>query len=134
MGNPVVWFEIHGQDPSRLHDFYRKVFGWAVDADNPMSYGFVQTGSEKGIQGAIATGQGTRGVVIFLEADDVQATLDRAVAAGAEVVVPLGGIPGVVQLAQFRDPEGNWIGLAKDLRDPDSNWMGLVRAAGDEEA
>jgi len=23
MGNPVIWFEIHGQDPSRLHDFYR---------------------------------------------------------------------------------------------------------------
>ena len=130
MGNPVIWFEIHGQDPNRLHDFYRTVFGWIIDADNPMSYGFVQTGSDRGIQGAVATGQGTRGVVVFLEADDVQATLDRAVAAGAEVVVPVGGIPGVVELAQFRDPEGNWIGLAKDLRDPEGRWKSLVKDPG----
>jgi predicted enzyme related to lactoylglutathione lyase len=137
MGNPVVWFEIHGQDADRLHGFYRTVFGWSIDADNPMSYGFVETGSESGIQGAIATGQGTRGVVIFLETDDVQGALDRAVAAGAEVVVPVGGIPGVVQLAQFRDPEGNRIGLVKDLRDPmdsERDWMGRVRTFGKEES
>src|SRR3981081_2443689 len=66
MGNPVIWFEIHGQDSTKLHDFYRAVFGWTIDADNPMSYGFVKTGSEEGIQGAIATGQGTRGVTLFL--------------------------------------------------------------------
>ena len=118
MGNPVIWFEINGKDPTRLHDFYREVFGWTIDADNPMSYGFVQTGSDEGIQGAVATGQGSRGVTIYLGTDDVQGTLDRAVAAGAEVVMPVGGIPGVVELAQFRDPEGNWIGLSKDLRDP----------------
>src|SRR5262249_30930318 len=51
MGNPVIWFEINGKDPTRLHDFYREVFGWTIDADNPMSYGFVQTGSDEGIQG-----------------------------------------------------------------------------------
>lgn len=127
MGNPVVWFEIHGQDPTRLHHFYRKVFGWTIDADNPMSYGFVQTGSERGIQGAVATGQGTRGVTIYLDTDDVQGMLDRAVAAGAEVVVPVGGLPGVVEVAQFRDPEGNWIGLSRDLRGSDENWMERVR-------
>lgn len=133
MGNPVVWFEIHGQDPTRLHAFYREVFGWTIDADNPMSYGFVQTGSELGIQGAVATGQGTRGVTIYLDTDDVQGTLDRAVAAGAEVVLPVGGLPGVVQLAQFRDPEGNWIGLSRDLRGSDDTWRERVRRpAGDQ--
>jgi hypothetical protein len=37
--------------------------------------------------------------------------------------MPVGGIPGVVQLAQFRDPEGNWIGLSKDLRDSEGGWV-----------
>jgi uncharacterized protein len=134
MGNPVIWFEINGRDPARLHDFYRKVFGWTVDADNPMSYGFVQTGSAEGIQGAIATGQGSRGVTIFLGADDVQGALDRAVAAGAEVVTPVGGIPGVVEVAQFRDPEGNTIGLSHDLRPGNPDWMERVKRVGGDES
>jgi hypothetical protein len=33
----------------------------------------------------------------------------------------------VVQLAQFRDPEGNWVGLSKDLREPEDNWMERVK-------
>jgi uncharacterized protein len=115
MGNPVVHFEIHGQDPATLHGFYRKVFGWTINADNPMAYGVVNTGSEQGIQGGIATGQGNRGVTVYLETDDVQGTLDRAVSAGAEKVMGPDVLPGIVELAQFRDPEGNLIGLTKNL-------------------
>jgi len=116
MGNPVVHFEIHGQDPAVLHEFYRKAFGWTIDANNPMAYGLVSTGSDQGIQGGIATGNGTRGVTVYLETDNVQGTLDRAVAAGAEVVMGPDTVPGVVELAQFRDPEGNLIGLTRNLR------------------
>jgi predicted enzyme related to lactoylglutathione lyase len=115
MGNPVVHFAINGQDPAVLHGFYRKAFGWTVDADNPMAYGFVRTGSDQGIQGGIATGNGGRGVVVYLETDDVQGTLDRAVAAGAEVVMAPETLPGVVELAQVRDPEGNVIGVSRNL-------------------
>ena len=115
MGNPVVHFEIHGQDPAVLHAFYKKVFGWSIDANNPMAYGLVNTGSKEGIQGGIATGNGTRGVTVYMDTDDVQGTLDRAVAAGAERVMGPDTIPGVVELAQFRDPEGNLIGLTKNL-------------------
>ena len=38
-----------------------------------------------------------------------------AVASGAERVMGPDTIPGVVELAQFRDPEGNLIGLTKNL-------------------
>jgi uncharacterized protein len=116
MGNPVVHFEIHGQDPAVLHEFYRTVFGWTIDANNPMAYGLVNTGSDQGIQGGIATGNGARGVTVYLETDDVKGTLDRAVGSGAEVVMGPDTIPGVVELAQFRDPEGNLIGLTRNLR------------------
>ena len=116
MGNPVVHFEIHGTDPAVLHEFYKRVFGWSIDANNPMAYGVVDTGSKKGIPGGIATGNGARGVTIYLETDDVRSTLDKAVAAGAEVVMGPDTLPGVVELAQFRDPEGNLIGLSRNLR------------------
>lgn len=115
MGNPVVHFEIHGHDAAVLHDFYRNVFGWTIDANNPMAYGIVNTGSDQGIQGGIATGNGTRGVTVYLETDDVKGTLNRAVAAGAEVVMGPDTLPGIVELATFRDPEGNLIGLTRNL-------------------
>jgi predicted enzyme related to lactoylglutathione lyase len=116
MGNPVVHFEIHGQDPKVLHGFYQKVFGWSIDANNPMAYGLVDTqAGGKGIPGGIATGGGQRGVTVYIDTDDVKGTLDRAVKAGAEVVMEPDTIPGVVELATFRDPEGNLIGLTRNL-------------------
>jgi predicted enzyme related to lactoylglutathione lyase len=115
MGNQVVHFEIHGQDPAVMHTFYKKVFGWAIDTNNPMAYGLVDTGSGKGIPGGIATGGGQRGVMVYIETDDVKGTLDKAVAAGAELVMEPDTIPGVVELATFRDPEGNLLGLTRNL-------------------
>jgi predicted enzyme related to lactoylglutathione lyase len=116
MGNPVVHFEIHGQDPVVMHEFYKKVFGWSIDANNPMAYGVVDTNSGgQGIPGGISTGNGQRGVLVYLETDDVKGTLDKAVAAGGETVMGPDTLPGIVELAQFRDPEGNLIGLSRNL-------------------
>lgn len=41
MGKPVVHFEIHVKDAEKAYAFYRELFGWKIDPDNPMSYGFV---------------------------------------------------------------------------------------------
>ncbi len=115
MAHPVTHFEIHGQDRQRLHDFYRRVFGWSIDDRNPVGYGLVDTNAGgAGIGGGIMAGSGTRGVTVYVETDDVQETLDAAVACGAEVVMSPVTMPdGLVELAQFRDPDGNWVGLLR---------------------
>jgi uncharacterized protein len=41
MGQPVVHFEIAGKDPAKLHEYYSDLFGWEIDANNPMNYGMV---------------------------------------------------------------------------------------------
>src|SRR5215217_7753555 len=41
MGQPVVHFEIIGTDGSGLQRYYSELFGWDIDADNPMNYGMV---------------------------------------------------------------------------------------------
>ena len=41
MGQPVVHFEVIGKDPRRLQDYYAELFGWDIDADNALDYGFV---------------------------------------------------------------------------------------------
>ena len=41
MTRPVVHFEIRGRDAQRLREFYASLFGWEINADNPMGYGFI---------------------------------------------------------------------------------------------
>ncbi len=112
MANPVVHFEILGKDGKKLQEYYANLFGWKIDANNPMNYGLVAP-EEKGIGGGIGAGENGSGVTVYVEVEDLQATLDRAVSLGGEVVTPVTEIPGMVTLAQFRDPEGNVIGIVK---------------------
>ena len=112
MGKPVVHFEIYGKDAGKLQKFYADLFDWEIHADNPMNYGMVHTGAEdKGIGGGIA--QGDRRVNIVVEVDDLQKYLETAESLGGKTVTPPTEIPGVVTFAEFSDPEGNVIGMAK---------------------
>ena len=78
MTNPVIHFEILGQDGERLQQFYRDLFGWKIDTSNPMKDGWVEPG-EGGIRGGIATGQGRVSLQTFyVEVENLQATLDQA--------------------------------------------------------
>jgi len=35
MKHPVVWFEVMGRDGDGMRKFYRDLFDWKIDADNP---------------------------------------------------------------------------------------------------
>jgi uncharacterized protein len=111
MPNPVVHFEVTGQDGKKLQEFYSKTFGWNVNADNPMNYGIVE-GQEGGIGGGISAGDGgTKQVTFYIAVDNPQAYLDKIESKGGKTVMPVTEIPGMVILAQFADPEGNVVGL-----------------------
>jgi len=115
MGCPVVHFEIHGKDRAKSSAFYETLFGWKVDANNPMDYGMVDTGAEgAGIAGAVCASEMAPNVVIYVQVDDPQAYLDKAEAKGAKTLMPVTEIPNVVTFAIFRDPDGNAVGLVKD--------------------
>ena len=112
MAHPVIHWEILGPDGPALHQFYRDLFGWSVNADNPFGYGTVDA-AETGVGGGIgATPDGSSRVVIYVQVPDLQAALDQAVALGGAVLMPPEDI-GPVVLAQFADPAGNVIGLLK---------------------
>ena len=116
MGNPVVHFEVTGKDGKKLQNFYSGVFGWKVNADNPMNYGIVDAADTGGgIGGGISGGDGQGNQVTFyIGVDDPQAYLDKVEAAGGRTVVPVTEIPGMVIFAQFADPEGNVVGIVKN--------------------
>lgn len=116
----VVHFEIFGDDPGMLADFYRDVFGWDVGSWNgPIEYYLASTGWGKpGIDGAIAPrGEtGDQNVVLTIDVPD----LDRAIAdvqqAGGALVHGREAIPGVGWHAYLRDPAGNVFGAMETDR------------------
>jgi predicted enzyme related to lactoylglutathione lyase len=49
MGQAVVHFEVVGKDGAKLQGYYAEMFGWKMNADNPMNYALVEP--EDGSQG-----------------------------------------------------------------------------------
>jgi uncharacterized protein len=120
MGQPVVHFEVIGKDGAALRSFYTDLFGWKIDADNPMNYGMVQrdgnvSADGVGIGGGV--GQGPDGyaghVTFYIEVPDVEAALAKAESLGGTRVMGPEKIMDTVELGQFTDPEGHVIGVVK---------------------
>jgi len=113
MPNPVVHFEIQSENSEKLHSYYADLFGWHVDASNPMGYGVVDTHAG-GINGGIGgTNGGPARVTFNIEVNDMDAYLKKAEELGGKTVMPVTEIPGMVTLALFSDPEGNVVGIVK---------------------
>jgi predicted enzyme related to lactoylglutathione lyase len=113
MAHPVTWFEIIGKDGGKLQKFYGDLFGWKIDANNPMNYGMVDN-EGKGIGGGV--GQGDKQLLtVYVEVEDLEATLKKAEAAGGKTVMPVMSVPNGPTLAQFADPDGNVVGIMKPM-------------------
>jgi predicted enzyme related to lactoylglutathione lyase len=116
MGNPVLHFEIAGKDGDALRDFYAELFGWKATTHAPSGYHMVDTESERGVAGGITTSpMGQPYVTFYVEVDDLQVAIDRAVALGGEAFVPPTDIPEGPSVAVFKDPEGNAVGLVHGM-------------------
>jgi uncharacterized protein len=113
MGAPVVWFEVAGRDLETLKKFYGGLFGWKVDADNPIGYGMVDTGAEGGIPGGINASGEVEYVSFYVDVPDLEARLKKAEKLGAKVVQPPTPVPGGPTIAMLEDPEGHRIGLSQ---------------------
>jgi predicted enzyme related to lactoylglutathione lyase len=116
MGQPVVHFEVIGQDGAQLQSFYRQLFGWTIDADNPLGYGLVDTSSGgTGIPGGVAAaqpGSGSR-VTFYVEVPDIGAALASAEQLGGRRLWGPAAVIEGLELGQFADPDGNVIGLRR---------------------
>ena len=117
MTHPVVWFEVMGDDSARLQSFYRGLFGWKIDASNPMKYGMVEAASGRGIPGGVGQLDGNHHhpkVTFYVSTNAIDASLKKAAELGARVLMPRTVLPGGTVLGMFVDPEGNAIGLVED--------------------
>jgi predicted enzyme related to lactoylglutathione lyase len=118
MGQPVVHFEIMGKDGAALRSFYSKVFGWKIDADNPMNYGIVtreENLSPEGIGIGGGVGEVPDGmpghVTFYIGVSDVEAALAKAESLGGSRVMGPEKVMDTIELGLFTDPEGHLIGV-----------------------
>lgn len=120
MGQPVVHFEVIGTDGSKLQSYYAELFGWEIDANNPMNYGSVAREGNLnsdgiGIGGGVAGGpEGYGGhVTFYVEVPDIEVALTKAEGLGGKRIFGPEKVMEGIELGQFFDPEGHVIGLIK---------------------
>ena len=111
MSSPLIHFEVAGKDPGKLQSFFGDLFGWQVDANNPMNYGMVNLSGDVG--GGIGPApEGQPGHAMFyVGVDDVEAALQKAESLGGSRVFGPMEVPDGPTIAHFADPEGNVVGL-----------------------
>ena len=112
MGNPVVWFEVMGQDADKLRQFYGDLLGWQFDVSE-QGYGMVAAG-EGGIGGGVGQSPGERGwTTFYTKVGDLEGAIARAESLGSSVLLPIQELPDT-RIAVVSDPEGNPVGLCAD--------------------
>jgi uncharacterized protein len=112
MANPVMWFEVMGKDSAGLQRFYRDVFGWKLTppVKELGNYSMLER-PDTGIGGGF--GEGDARVSVYVEVADPQRFVDKAVGAGATVLMPVTTITPTTTIAMLMDPAGNTFGVMK---------------------
>ena len=113
----VVHFELPFDDAERANKFYADVFGWKAERFGDQEYYLQQTGGDEepyGIGGALTARADTLndgGTLIIIGVDDLDAYVQKVSDAGCAIVTPRTEIPGIGWFANFRDTEGNVVGM-----------------------
>ena len=108
----LSWAELITPDPAAVAAFYAAVFGWTAQTA-PMPSGeytvfHVEGGNPQGIAGAMAPPMPGMPAYwgVYFQVDDTTATVAKAKALGAQVLMDATPMPGVGTLATITDPQG----------------------------
>ena len=124
MLNPNVpaWFEIPTDDLDRAQRFYETVLGLSLRRENfgGTHIAVFPYGGKPHASGALVAMEdcvpSVQGSIVYLSVDNLSPVLDRAQEHGGDMLVPKTALPeGMGFFAQFRDSEGNRVGLWSPL-------------------
>lgn len=114
--HPIVHIEISADDHTKAAEFYTSVFGWKTQAYPDMDYTTFDTG--EGVGGGLnpVTEENPAGtILVYINADNLEETLDKIKSAGGKVILESLEIPTVGTMSIFNDPTGNQLALLKPL-------------------
>jgi uncharacterized protein len=131
MGNgKICYIDLPATDVARSADFYGKVFGWNIRKRGNGSTSFDDGVGQ--VSGTWSTGRppsATAGMLVYVMVDSVEATIEKVVANGGELVQPVGGDAPEIT-ARFRDPGGNILGLYQQPAERSAECRARARFAG----
>ena len=113
MTNSVRHWQFLSKDPEMTASFYRGLFGWEISDANGMGYRSVSSAGATGIDGGIwpAPAGSPEGVQLYIEVDDIDASLAKAVTLGGSIILPKQVLPDGDAMALALDPLGRSFGL-----------------------
>jgi predicted enzyme related to lactoylglutathione lyase len=124
--SPVTHFEIYGEQPAALAEFYRQLFGWRLERAPGVDYWRIETEASpgRGIAGGLTHRPiaGTRGWMHYVHVASLDDAVAEAERLGAAVLRPKTAVPKAAWYAVLTDPEGNifaiWQGDANAMTTP----------------
>jgi predicted enzyme related to lactoylglutathione lyase len=115
MENSVTHFEIYGEEPARLADFYRDVFGWQIEQMPGVNYWRIQTGSAetKPLHGGLTyrASPDLNGWMLFVNVTSLDETMALVQKLGGSIVRPKAAVPKTAWVTIVADPAKNIFGV-----------------------
>ena len=116
--NSVSHFEIYGDDPDKLGQFYTSLFDWSIEPVPDMDYRLIRTVDTDangrplqvgGINGGMLRVPGFRpgAWVNYVNVESIEGSCARAQTLGAKVTKGKTAVPGMGWFAMMVDPQGN---------------------------
>jgi predicted enzyme related to lactoylglutathione lyase len=109
------WVDLFTSDPDKSRAFYGQLFGWTAKDPNEEFGGYVNFLKDGALVAGCMRNDGQAGSPdvwsVYLATDDAQATVDAAVAHGAQVVVPAMEVGELGTMAVVTDPGHAAIGV-----------------------
>jgi len=107
----VTHFEIFAEEPAKLADFYRNLFGWKIEKAPGVDYFHIQTAppEERAIRGGLTYRPipGPRSWVHYVWVESLEDAVERVQRLGGNVLRQKTPVPKTGWYAVVEDPERN---------------------------
>ncbi|UCC33894.1 MAG: VOC family protein [Candidatus Bathyarchaeota archaeon] len=108
----ICHLEIPTTDTKKSGEFYKNLFGWNINYGWGPDYALFSPGEEQLGGGLDRKDEITPGkIIIYIQVDDINSMLERALKLGAKIVLEKTEIPKTGWCGLFTDLDGNTIGL-----------------------
>lgn len=123
MDKTIVHFEVYGDNPPKLADFYKNLFGWKFEQmPGAMEYWLIKTvptderghPTAQGVNGGMMkrpAGFEARGWLNYVQVESVDETVREVQKLGGSVMRPKSPVPKMGWFAIVTDPEHNLFAL-----------------------
>lgn len=115
MTNLLTHFEIYGEQPSPLAEFYRRVFGWQVEQMEGVQYWRITTasGETNPLNGGLTYRAlpDLNGWMVYVQVPALDETVELIKSLGGAVIRPKTAVPRTAWVTIVADPAKNIFGV-----------------------